>query len=850
MNRRDLPYPRSPANSEQRVAGGAGKDGAGESSSDAEAPSSRQAMNLEIEAQRHNHDYITRLKLEAEAASREAKRLATLNRLLANQVTAAEDQLLRITGSIGWRLLQRYGRFKYRYLLPVYRLLGLHSGADSMRSPSRPTTTPVEEPLVEGAIPDDVNGGSATSERETSSGTDSYASLMLLPEPRKEDEAWILNSRPDLSAPHRHDVVCFSIIDWEFRYQRPQQIMSQFAAHGHRVFYISTSRFLSPGDEQAVRVNLIKENVYEVNLKAAGTPRIYGEVIEGHSSSAVLDSLDALRRDARICMAVGYVMIASWSEIALEAAKRWNWSVVYDCMDEWQNFPGIARNLVEVESSLVNSADLLVVTAQRLLDKWDSRSGATVLARNAADFDFYQVCYRPNTLLTEIQHPIVGYYGAIADWFDVELLEYVAGRRPGYTFVLLGGIFDVDLSSLKRLSNIHFLGQQPYETMPLYLYHFDACMIPFKVNPITEATDPVKLYEYLSAGKPVVSVGLPELSQCREHLYIAGNKDEFVEHLDRALAEDDIELVARRRAFAQRHTWKSRYEQIEAGIVAVIKRASIVVVTYNNLALTRLCLESIIRNTQYPNFEIIVVDNNSTDGTPSYLRYLAARFPQLSVILNSSNLGFARANNQGIRRSTGDYLILLNNDTVVPPGWLSRLLDHLRSPEVGLVGPVTNFVGNEAKIDAPYNSWSEMEAFADEHVWAHDGRIADIHMLAMFCVALRREVFEAVGPLDEQFGIGMFEDDDYSRRVKEKGYRVACAADVFVHHFGQAAFKALIRSGEYDTLFAENQRRYETKWNVKWKAHRHGQLKFKRSGATNAESEEVIRKEEQEAGDL
>src|SRR5262249_43630181 len=228
--------------------------------------------------------------------------------------------------------------------------------------------------------------------------------------------------------------------------------------------------------------------------------------------------------------------------------------------------------------------------------------------------------------------------------------------------------------------------------------------------------------------------------------------------------------------------------------------------------LTRLCLESLFRNTDYPNYEVIAVDNDSTDDTQSYLVKLSERYENLKIILNETNLGFAKANNQGIRLSSGDYIVLLNNDTIVPRGWLSRLLKHLVDPKVGIVGPVTNFVGNEAKLQVGYRTWAEMEEFAQDQTWDNHGRIADIHMLAMFCVAMRREVFEAVGELDEQFGIGMFEDDDYSLRVRQKGYRVICAADAFVHHFGQAAFGKLIRTGLYDRIFNDNREKFERKW--------------------------------------
>ena len=92
-------------------------------------------------------------------------------------------------------------------------------------------------------------------------------------------------------------------------------------------------------------------------------------------------------------------------------------------------------------------------------------------------------------------------------------------------------------------------------------------------------------------------------------------------------------------------------------------------------------------------------------------------------------------------------------------------------------------------------------------------------MLAMFCVAMRREVFERVGSLDEQFEVGMFEDDDYARRLRQAGYKIVCAEDVFVHHFGQASMGELCGSGDYDRVLEANRRRFEEKWGITWQPH-------------------------------
>jgi GT2 family glycosyltransferase len=220
--------------------------------------------------------------------------------------------------------------------------------------------------------------------------------------------------------------------------------------------------------------------------------------------------------------------------------------------------------------------------------------------------------------------------------------------------------------------------------------------------------------------------------------------------------------------------------------------------------MNQLCLEGVIRNTDHPIYEFVVVDNHSSDDTPAYLQQLASQNRRVKIILNSENRGFPRAVNQGIAASSGARLVILNNDTIVSRGWLSRLLRHLDNPEIGLVGPVTNFAGNEAKIAADYRTLGEMETFADDWMRTKDGQVADIHMLAMFCLAMRRETYDRIGPLDEEFGIGMFEDDDYCMRAKSIGLRVVCAADVFVHHFGQAAFKKLIANGEYEKIFTDN----------------------------------------------
>ncbi len=246
---------------------------------------------------------------------------------------------------------------------------------------------------------------------------------------------------------------------------------------------------------------------------------------------------------------------------------------------------------------------------------------------------------------------------------------------------------------------------------------------------------------------------------------------------------------------------------------------SIVMTSYENLLFTRMCIESVLACTEYPGYELIVVDNASSDGTPEYLRELSNANPQVRVVLNSHNAGFARACNQGAALAEGDVLVLLNDDTLVNPGWLPRLIAPLRDPQIGLCGAVTNRIGNEAEIPTSYRTWGEMLEFARERARTHAEVASDIGTVTMFCLAVRRDAFERIGPLDQRFEVGMLEDDDYSRRARDAGYRLVCAEDAFVHHFGETSFGKLVPTGRYGELLEENKRRFEEKWGEPWQPY-------------------------------
>ena len=246
-------------------------------------------------------------------------------------------------------------------------------------------------------------------------------------------------------------------------------------------------------------------------------------------------------------------------------------------------------------------------------------------------------------------------------------------------------------------------------------------------------------------------------------------------------------------------------------------RASIVVLTYNQLKEgTAPCVESLFLFTPKQDFELILVDNASSDGTPGYLRSLQKEHDNVKVILNDENKGYAAGNNDGMRMAEGECLVLLNNDTLVTPGWLDALLGPLeRDRTIGMICPVTNSAGNEQMIILPSLNEENYVEVAGRYTSRNKGHLFDTEKLGFYCVAFRREVLEKVGPLDENFGIGMFEDDDYCLRVRRAGHRLVINEGCFIYHKGSLSFKRLVGK-EYQELFERNREYYQSKHGVPW----------------------------------
>ena len=238
--------------------------------------------------------------------------------------------------------------------------------------------------------------------------------------------------------------------------------------------------------------------------------------------------------------------------------------------------------------------------------------------------------------------------------------------------------------------------------------------------------------------------------------------------------------------------------------------ASVLVLCCNEVDATRTCLESVLRHARPP-YELVLVNNGSSDGTPAYLAEIAARVgpERVAVLRSEANVGYAAGVNRGLAEAKGEYVVLLNNDTQVGPGWLDGLVARSLHdwPRVGLVGPVSDNAPVPQHV--PLGS-ADLDAFAAARRIAFRGKAQATQRLTGFCLLVRRAVLEKVGALDERYGLGFFEDDDLCVRARRAGFQLLVALDVFVRHDGSRTVKALGLDAR--GLLRENFGKFKDKW--------------------------------------
>jgi O-antigen biosynthesis protein len=385
-------------------------------------------------------------------------------------------------------------------------------------------------------------------------------------------------------------IVVFSVVPWDFLWQRMQHIASGLALKGHEIVYFEEPVYISSGSflrdrakrKQPIEIKSVKDNLWTVKFFV---PELRGKlesIKDRYLNSyfkAALRKLD-FQPDVAIFYTLEFVPL-------IQTLNSLNTKITFDCADDILSFVRSAikqgimpknslRKFTENEVKLIKSASACFASSKILCDKISKHNSKCVYLPNAMDFDHFDLKTKlPKKIedLPNLKHPVVGFIGAVFEWFDAKLISQLAQLHPEYSILLVGPV-NSGKAQLDSYPNIIMVGAKPYESLPSYLSNIDVCLIPFKINDITLASNPIKMYEYLAAGKPVVSTALPEVVRnASEIVYIGKDEMDFLRKVEIAVNENkdnDNDAIEIRKSFARRNSWENRVQVIEKVLGEVV----------------------------------------------------------------------------------------------------------------------------------------------------------------------------------------------------------------------------------------------------------------------------------------
>jgi len=377
-------------------------------------------------------------------------------------------------------------------------------------------------------------------------------------------------------------LVCFSNVEWGSWRQRHHHLMERFARH-HQVLFVETTGMRAPNllstrdlRRMARRVGQAARSLVRPRGQAAtDNLRIYSPLVLPYPQSGpvrrfntrlLLRDLRRLLADRAMLNPILWVYLPS--ELILQVTRRLpHRLLVYDCADAITEFRHAPANLAASESRLLDAADLVFASSRPLVERCSGRRAPVHLVPNAGDVEWFARESRksaPPEELASLPHPRVGYVGAMREWFHWELLEAALDRFPATSFVLIG---DSDVPApLRSRPNLHVLGPRPYAELPGYLGALDVAIIPFLDTPLVRSTHPVKVYEYLAAGLPVVTTPMEEIRHLAE-VDMAPAGEPFLQALQFRLGQIRQEAaVERRRQSVADETWDHRFAAITGAL--------------------------------------------------------------------------------------------------------------------------------------------------------------------------------------------------------------------------------------------------------------------------------------------
>lgn len=253
--------------------------------------------------------------------------------------------------------------------------------------------------------------------------------------------------------------------------------------------------------------------------------------------------------------------------------RKGNALVVYDAMDDWSAFEGNDSVAAKFEEKLACEADIVLAVSQKLFERFSAINRNTLLVRNGADVSYFgrarnHVKSSGDALFPYLDKKIIGYVGHLGGWVDSSLIVECAAKLPQYLFVVIGPCSSGTANMLVSQANVLYVGALPYEKLIPYMAYFTVGLIPFKLNQLNESTNPIKLYEYLAAGMPVVSTAMKEVARYEEEgvVYVS-DRENFSDAIHLAAqSSDKPKFIERRLDVALANSWESRVKDVSNAI--------------------------------------------------------------------------------------------------------------------------------------------------------------------------------------------------------------------------------------------------------------------------------------------
>jgi glycosyltransferase involved in cell wall biosynthesis len=312
----------------------------------------------------------------------------------------------------------------------------------------------------------------------------------------------------------------------------------------------------------------VQEGVHVLRVRVPGRPDPYRAVLSGTAASEVAGTI-AAGLSGRPALVL--VQLPFWAALGRELSRQLGCPLVYDRIDLHAGFPGVPPEIEAVETELIRVADLVSATAGALAERPRELGARVLFLPNAADLATFSPQLRDEARPAAAQ---IGYVGALGPWFDSAALRHAARAFPGWRFRLAGRVEAPEVAALSDLPNVELAGEIPFREVPGFLAGLDVALVPFRDLPLTRAVDPVKLYEALAMGLPVVARRLPETERWSEPLvYLYESPEDFVRQVHRAVEEDSPERRAERCRAAQSESWERRAEELLSALRSFGRRS-------------------------------------------------------------------------------------------------------------------------------------------------------------------------------------------------------------------------------------------------------------------------------------